>query len=87
MTDLVAVTMSLEMSSHVINCQPCHLPLPIPLRMLSVLTRSPAIKLRQQALSVRAFHASTPARSSGHGHYHVRRLSQTIFTILKQCME
>jgi hypothetical protein len=52
--------------------------------MLSVLTRSPAFKLRQQALSVRAFHASTPARSSGHDHYHVCRLSQTISTILKQ---
>jgi len=38
--------------------------------MLSVLTRSPAFKLRQQALRIRAFHASTPARSSGHGHYH-----------------
>ena len=46
--------------------------------MLSVLTRSPA--LRQQALRVRAFHASTPARSSGHDHYHVR-LSQAIFMI------
>ena len=53
--------------------------------MLSVLARSPA--LRQQALRVRAFHASTPARSSGHGHYHVRWLTQTIFTIFKQCVE
>ena len=54
------------------------------LSMLSVLTRSPA--LRQQALRIRAFHASTPARSSGHD-YHVRRLSQTIFTIFKHYME
>jgi len=38
--------------------------------MLSVLTRSPALKLRQQALRIRAFHTSTPARSSGHDHYH-----------------
>lgn len=54
--------------------------------MLSVITRSPA--LRQQALRVRAFHASTPARSSGHDeHYHVRRLTQTIFTIFKLSME
>ena len=53
--------------------------------MLSVLTRSPA--LRQQALRIRPFHASTPARSSGHDHYHVRRLSQTIFTIFNRCME
>ena len=53
--------------------------------MLSVLTRSPA--LRQQALRVRAFHASAPARSSGHDHYHVRRLTQIIFTIFKQYME
>ncbi|KAF8812358.1 hypothetical protein BYT27DRAFT_7132867 [Phlegmacium glaucopus] len=36
--------------------------------MISILTRSPAF--RQQALRVRAFHASTPARSSGHDHYH-----------------
>ena len=55
--------------------------------MLSVLTRSQAPALRQQALRVRAFHASTPARSSGHDHYHVRRLTRTIFTIFKQCME
>ena len=69
------VTECVTKSVHVTH----HIQQPVPplQNMLSLVTRSPA------QVRVRAFHASTPARSSGHGHYHVRRLIQTNFTILK----